>query len=118
MGRIVKTKSLENAKLLKEYASWIYCTSCEKTVAYLCYITYDKFDFEFTCNCGCRGHVYIDFGDLISSQASSKGLECIKNRMCCPNDKSALVTFVEKNLQSYNCKISCLKCAQEYSQSK
>jgi len=42
MGRVVKTKKLENARLLKEYASWIYCTSCEKTVAYLCYVTYGQ----------------------------------------------------------------------------
>ncbi len=116
--RIVKTKKLENARLLKEYASWIYCTSCEKTVAYLCYITYDKFEFQFACNCGCHGSVSIDFGDLESPQASSKNLGSIKNRMCCPNDKSALITFAGKNLQSYDCKISCLKCGQEFIQSK
>lgn len=118
MARIVKIKKLENARLLKEYASWIYCTSCEKTIAYLCYVTYDKFDFQFTCNCGCHGSVYIDFDELENTQASSKSLESIKNRMCCPNDKSALVTFVEKNLKSYYCKISCLKCGQEFSHSK
>ncbi|MFT3983178.1 MAG: hypothetical protein QM697_04695 [Lachnospiraceae bacterium] len=118
MARIVKTKKLVNARLLKEYASWIYCTSCEKTVAYLCYITYDKFDFQFTCNCGCHGSVSIDFGDLDSTQASSQSLMDISNRMCCPNDKSPLITLVEKNLQSYNCRISCLKCGREFSQSK
>ena len=118
MGRTVKAKNLENARLLKEYASWVYCTSCEKTIAYLCYVTYDKFDFQFTCKCGCVGNVYVDFGDLEKSTASAKGLELVKNRMCCPEDKSALVTFVEKNLQTYTCKISCLKCGKAYSQSK
>ncbi len=118
MGRQIKIKKLENARLLKEYASWIYCTSCEKTIVYLCYVTYDKFDFMFTCNCGCTGSVYIDFGNLEKTYISSEGLEIIKNRICCPDDKSALLTFVEKNLKSYNCKISCLKCGKEYKQSK
>ena len=118
MGRVVKTKKLEHARMLKEYASWIYCTACEKTVAYLCYVTYDTFNFKFTCNCGSSGTVNISFGELEKTKLSSRNLEQIKNRLCCPEDKSALITFVEKNLKSYECEISCLKCGKEYTQSK
>ena len=102
MSRNVKTKKLENARLLKEYASWVYCAGCGKTVAYLCYITYDKFDFAFTCGCGSTGSVYIDFDDSQAAQASGDALAQVKNRMCCPADQSPLVTFVEKNLQAYH----------------
>ena len=118
MGRVVKTKKLKNARMLKEYASWIYCTSCEKTVAYLCYVTYDTFEFKFTCNCGCNGSVHIGFEELKKETPSSKDLEQINNRLCCPEDKFALVTFVEKSLNSYDCKISCLRCGKEYAHSK
>jgi len=36
-------RALQNAHLLKNYGSWIYCDSCNKTVAYLCYVNYDYF---------------------------------------------------------------------------
>ncbi len=32
-----------DTRLLKSYGSWIYCNSCNKTVGYLCYTTYDYF---------------------------------------------------------------------------
>ena len=48
MARSPKIKEIVNSRLLKDYASWIYCTSCNKTVAYLCYVTYDLFSFEYT----------------------------------------------------------------------
>lgn len=118
MSRTVKIKNLNNARMLKEYASWIYCTSCEKTVAYLCYVTYDAIDLAFTCSCGAKGSVVIEFGELEETQKSPEPLALIKNRLCCPKDKAALITFVEKNLKGYDCKISCLKCKNEYRQRK
>ena len=33
MARTPEIKELQNARLLKEYASWIYCTGCNQTVA-------------------------------------------------------------------------------------
>ena len=114
MGRKIKTKKLVNARLLKEYASWVYCASCGQTVAYLCYVAYDTFDFDFTCNCGCVGSVTIDFDSSGTSRPSAAKLEQVKNRLCCPADKSALLTLVEKNLKSYECRISCLTCGQAY----
>ena len=118
MGRAVKTKKLENSRLLKEYASWIYCTSCGETIAYLCYVTYGKFDFRFKCNCGCSGSVCIDFEDTQPAAPSSEGLVAVKNRLCCPQDGAPLATFIEGKLKSYTCTISCVKCGREYSRSK
>ena len=115
MGRIVQKKETNNARLLKEYASWIYCTACEKTVAYLCYVTYDTFDFRFACDCGTCGSVYITFGELDQTLPSEHHLIELKNRLCCPADQSPLLTIVDKNLRSYSCRISCKACGYEYS---
>lgn len=117
MKRILKTKNLLNAKMLKEYASWIYCESCGKTVAYLCYVSYDNFDFKFTCNCKKEGEVYIDFGSVENPEKSNDKLVKIKNRLSCPKDESPLLTIVEKNIQAYSYKISCLNCSKEYTDS-
>ena len=114
MARIVQTKKLENARLLKEYASWIYCTGCNKTIAYLCYVTYDVFDFRFTCGCGCKGSVYIDFERETPAVRTDDRLTMQKNRLCCPADDSPIVTFVDKNLKQYSYDVVCAKCGREY----
>jgi hypothetical protein len=118
MARRPKTKEITNAWLLKDYASWIYCAGCEKTVAYLCYVTYDMFDFSFACNCGGEGHVRIEFERDGSETVSTEALVPIKNRLCCPSDHSPLVTFVEKNLKDYRCDVICKACNTRYTAKK
>ena len=113
MARKPKQKSLENSRILKEYASWIYCTECNKTVAYLCYVTYDLFDFEYTCNCGNHGKVFIEF-EHDNRPKSNQLLITIKNRLCCPNDQSPLFTVVDKNIKDYRFKIVCNTCDTEF----
>jgi hypothetical protein len=117
MARKPIIKELENTRLLKEYASWIYCTGCNKTVAYLCYVTYDLFDFEFTCNCGSCGKVHIEFAHKEPEKSAEK-LKEIKNRLCCPNDASPLLTLVEKNLAAYQFEILCNSCGQVFETAK
>lgn len=114
MARKPSKKVLDNARLLKEYASWIYCTHCNKTVAYLCYVTYDNFNFKFECNCGSKGSVEISFDEIVSEK-STLPLVSVKNRLCCPNDESALLTIVEKNIKSCDCSIACVCCKNEFS---
>lgn len=114
MARKPSCKELKNTRLLKEYASWIYCESCNKTVAYLCYVTYDSFDFTYTCGCGGSGYVHIEFERENDVSKSTEPLIDIKNRLCCPEDKSPLVTFVEKNLKTCNCSVVCKECGVEY----
>lgn len=114
MARTPKVKELKNARLLKEYASWIYCTQCDATVAYLCYVTYDHFDFSFTCNCGSQGHVHICF-DEIEAQKDDERLIKIKNRLCCPHDETPLLTIVDKNIKECNGKIACVHCSKSFS---
>lgn len=116
MARTPIKKELTNSRLLKEYASWIYCTGCEKTVAYLCYVTYDSFCFKFECLCGSKGNVNIEF-EHSPMQNSDTPLEIVKNRLCCPNEKSPLVTFVDKNLKNYSYTIGCKECQTVYSDS-
>lgn len=113
MARKPITKELLNSRLLKEYASWIYCTECNKTVAYLCYVTYDSFDFKYECHCGGKGSVHIEFEHAPMEQGQ-RPLETIKNRLCCPKDKSPFVTFVDKNLKGYSYSIGCKECQTKY----
>lgn len=114
MARVLKKKELVRSRLLKEYASWIYCTSCNQTVAYLCYVTYDAFDFAYTCTCGSKGEVHLAFDEIQDRQTSDAPLVPVKNRQCCPADQSPLVSFVEKNLESYTCEVVCKACATRY----
>lgn len=114
MARILQTKRLNHTRLLKEYASWIYCTGCNRTVAYLCYVTYDVFDFHFTCDCGCEGSVYLDFNREKPTVPTDDRLVMQKNRLCCPADGSPLVTFVEKNLKCYSYHVVCADCGRQY----
>ena len=114
MPRTPIKKDLVNTRLLKDYASWIYCTKCEKTVAYLCYVTYDSFSFDYECKCGGKGRVQIEFEHEPMNSTEEK-LETVKNRLCCPDDKSPLVTFVDKNLKRYSYSIGCKGCRTLYS---
>jgi hypothetical protein len=116
MSRIPIHKHLINSRLLSGYGGWMYCTSCNKTIAYLCYITYDSFKFQFTCKCGETGSVDILFENTQETKLSEKPLVVIKNRLCCPNDNSPLVTFVEKNLDKFSYEIICKPCQQLYRQ--
>ena len=113
MARNPKQKELQNTRLLKDYASWAYCTACNKTVAYLCYITYDLFEFSYTCNCGSHGSVYIQFEHDVPVK-SPQPLTCIKNRLCCPADRSPLFTVVEKNVKDFRFRTVCSACHTEY----
>ncbi|HEY5585782.1 MAG TPA: hypothetical protein VIK78_15005 [Ruminiclostridium sp.] len=114
MSRILIHKHLKNARLTTEYGGWVYCTSCNKTIAYLCYVTYDIFKFEFTCSCGETGSVDIAFENTQKTKLSEKPLVLIKTRLCCPDDNSPLVTFVEKNLDKYSYELVCKLCNQLY----
>ena len=113
MARKTKQKELENSRLLKEYASWIYCDACNRTVAYLCYVTYDLFDFEYTCDCGSHGSVFIEFEHDAPAQ-SKHSLRIVNNRLCCPKDNSPLFTVIEKNIIEDRYRIICNTCNTEY----
>ena len=117
MARKPKIKQLSDARLLKEYASWIYCTGCETTVAYLCYVTYDLFELNFTCNCGNCGRVFIEFEHETPGQ-SDQHLSVVKNRLCCPKDNSPLLTIVKKSLKDYSFRVICNNCNTEFLQTK
>jgi len=109
MARKPIQKTLQNARLLKDYASWVYCDACGSTVAYLCYVTYDFIDFSFTCSCGSHGRVTIAFPHD-APKPSDQSLQVIKNRLCCPTDAAPLLTVVEKNVQSHGFFVVCNAC--------
>ena len=117
MARKPIKKELTNTRLLKEYASWIYCDKCNNTVAYLCYVTYDLFDFEYKCNCQNVGCVHIEFENSGKVKKSNESLLEIKNRLCCRNDNAPLVTVVAKNLCEYKLSVLCNKCNTQYQMS-
>ena len=113
MARKPAYKELTNTRILKEYASWIYCNECGCTVAYLCYVTYDLFDFEYTCNCGNHGKISIGF-ECREPEQSGLSLIKVSNRLCCPKDNSPLFTVVEKNIKDFNFGVACGKCNTVY----
>ena len=113
MARKPTLRELKNTRLLKEYASWIYCEGCNNTVAYLCYVTYDLFTFNYICKCGCHGSVRIEFAHD-EPKTSDTPLQTVKNRLCCPTDAAPLLTLVEKNLDEYAYRVLCNACNTEY----
>ncbi|PKM74284.1 MAG: hypothetical protein CVU92_06110 [Firmicutes bacterium HGW-Firmicutes-17] len=115
MARIPAYKELINTRLANTYGGWIYCEGCNKTIGYLCYVTYDLFRFDYRCKCGNCGSVHLVFERQSTEQTSSEqSLITIKNRLCCPEDKSPLATILVKNLDSYKYEISCKACNTKY----
>lgn len=114
MARTYKVKTLEKTRLLKDYASWIYCENCNQTIGYLCYVTYDKIDFKYTCNCGNSGSLLIDFSENDTIKSTNQPLSLIKTRLCCPIDDSPIITIQENKLSSYHYEIVCHSCSRSY----
>lgn len=105
-----------NAHFLKGHASWLYCDNCNKTVAYLCYVTYRYFRFSFVCKCGCEGWIEnryedVDLPNLPSGKVVRKATN---NRYCCAKDGDSLFSPVPKNLKSYTADIVCKQCSTKY----
>lgn len=115
MARLPAYKELINTRLANTYGGWIYCDGCNKTIGYLCYVTYDLFRLDYQCKCGNCGSVHLTFSSDRTNQISSaQSLITIKNRLCCPEDKSPLVTILEKNLDTFKFEISCKTCNTTY----
>jgi hypothetical protein len=111
-------KSLINSKLLKNYASWMYCNKCNNTVGYLCYTTYKFFEYEFECKCGNQGVVKISLEEINEPHKSDDTLQLFKNRFCCPKDDSPLFSVVDKNVNNYRYSLICRNCNSIYRGSK
>lgn len=118
MPRSPKIKELKGTKIANAYGGWIYCEHCGENIGYLCYVTYDNFRFRYQCKCGSCGSMHIDFGDSENAKHSESKLINIKNRQCCPNDSSPLLTILEKKLTSYQYEIDCIKCQTKYMEDK
>lgn len=114
MARTVKYKGLKNTRLASTYGGWIYCESCNKTIGYLCYVTYNQFKLDYKCKCGNSGSICLMFDDINTSEIADMHMVTIKNRLCCPSDESPLVTILSKNLAAYECEIVCKACNTKY----
>jgi hypothetical protein len=108
-------KDIKNGRILKNNGSWMYCVKCNMTVGYLCYSTYQNFQFDFDCKCGNKGSFRLAYKSEQDPVKSNKDLEQVKNRLCCPNDDSPLFTIVDKNIESVKYQITCKHCQTEYS---
>lgn len=60
MDRKSRKKLLENTKLASGYGGWIYCAHCNQNIGYLCYVTYDNFNFTIAVNTDLK-KVYVSF---------------------------------------------------------
>ncbi len=117
MSRTPKIKELANTRLASGYGGWIYCETCNKTIGYLCYVTYDSFKLSYNCKCGGCGHMHIAFDDDGSARSAIENkLIIIKNRLCCPSDQSPLFTILDKNLDRYNYEVVCKACNTRYTE--
>lgn len=105
-----------NAHFLKGHASWLYCDNCNKTVAYLCYVTYRYFHFSFTCSCGSKGWVENQFGEeeQVTLTDGSLKRNSANKRYCCEKDNNPLFSPVMKNLHSYQAEVICKECKTHY----
>lgn len=56
----------------------------------------------------------IAFADDSAADSNVDKLITIKNRLCCPSDKSPLFTILDKNLESYQYKVRCKACGTRY----
>ncbi|MFH2060745.1 MAG: hypothetical protein ABIJ59_17855 [Pseudomonadota bacterium] len=107
-------KHIENGRMLKKTGSWLYCNQCNKTVGYLCYSTYQNFDFSFHCNCGNNGLFSLSFETEQNIQESKDELLLKKNRFCCPNDEAPLFSIVDKHIEAYSYSVTCNKCYSQF----
>jgi hypothetical protein len=105
-------KKTTNSRLLKNYGSWLYCINCNKTVAYICYSTYQWIKVSFECSCGSKGDLELKEAGIEIQGQPDKGQELISknNRYCCPFDESPLFLVVLKQIDSLEYKVSCLEC--------
>ena len=118
MARVVKNKELVNTSLATNYGGWMYCNSCNETIGYLCYATYDNLELKYTCNCGSLGSAVLNFEDSKLGNNCNDELIVIKNRFCCPKDNEPLITLLDKKISSYELKISCKTCESIYKKVK
>lgn len=107
-------KEIQNGRILKNNGSWMYCDKCDKTVGYLCYSTYQDFQFDFLCKCGNKGSFSLKYQTENSLTKSNEELKTIKNRLCCPNDDLPLFTLVDKNIESVKYSVTCKNCMNNY----
>lgn len=107
-------KEIKNSRILKNNGSWMYCNKCNKTVGYLCYSTYQDFQFDFVCKCGNIGSFRLHYKTDVEIIKSKKDLKLIKNRLCCSNDNSPLFTIVDKNIETVKYSITCNNCLTQY----
>lgn len=118
MARVLKNKELINTRLAANYGGWMYCDKCNENIGYLCYATYDRLELKYKCNCGSNGSALLDFEDSQTGENCNAELITIKNRLCCPNDNSPLITILDKKVADYEMKITCKSCASIYKKSK
>lgn len=83
MARTPKHKELKNTRLANTYGGWIYCEGCNKTIGYLCFVTYDLFKVEYRCKCGNHCGVDIAF-DNDTAKIADEPLVTIKKPSMLP----------------------------------
>lgn len=112
MNKLIK--EIHNGRSLKNNGSWMYCDKCNKTVGYLCYTTYNYFQYSFACKCGNKGLFKLEYQTENNQTKSNEELKTIKNRLCCPNDDSPLFTIVEKNIKTVEYSVVCKECSTKF----
>lgn len=106
-------RELSNGRMLKQNGSWLYCNNCNNTVGYLCYSTYDHFEYIAICKCGVTSSFTLTY-EKTELKINTEPIKLVKNRYCCSNDDSPLFTIVSKNVESYKYSVVCKACKMAY----
>ena len=108
-------RTTDNCRLLKSYGSWLYCSHCNKTVAYLCYTGYKQIILAFECSCGAHGKILLkESGAEPATTPSAGELELMKNRYSCPKDGTAFFSVVGERAKSVSYQVQCADCGLSY----
>ena len=107
-----------NTRLAANYGGWMYCDKCNENTGYLCYATYDRLEFKYKYNSVSIGIALLYFEDSEIAQNRNDELVIIKNRFCCLNDNSPLITILDKKVTDYEMRITCKSCKRVYKKVK
>lgn len=61
-----------------------------------------------------NGSALLDFEDSKEGSFCEEQLITLKNRLCCPEDESPLITMLSKNVKNYEFEITCKSCNKIY----
>lgn len=111
----------EGCRLLKRTGSWLYCTACGRTVAYVCYTGYAAIALTFRCSCGGSGELALTAESAAAVTGPTSGtvqhraLVLADGRYRCPDDRTPIFSTVASRFVAGHYSVVCASCRHAYS---